>query len=82
MLDDDFRIRFWDIVCDHDGLLKAALSVNVVLLVMLLLAAPGVERGTASHVVMVVNFAILIPLTFVTGYLALRCERRERVDRF
>lgn len=82
MANDGVWIRFWDVVCDYDELLKAAMSIDAVLLLALLLASPGIERGSASFVILVFNVAVLVPLLAVTLYLILRCRRRERPERF
>lgn len=82
MTNDGFWIRFWDVVCDYDELLKGALSIDAVLLLALLLASPGIERGSASFVILVLNVALLVPLLFVTLYLLLWCRRRDRPERF
>ena len=82
MFDDDFWVRFWDIICKYEWTLKAALSINLMLLMLLLLASPRIEPGTDSHVIMIFNLVLLVPLLVFTLYLVLRCRRRTRVDRF
>jgi hypothetical protein len=80
--DDGFRMRFWDVICEYDDYLKAAAAINVLLLVMVLLAAPFVSKGSASHVAVLINFALLGPLVAVTFFLVWRCSNREYERRF
>lgn len=82
MESDGFRTRFWDVVCEYDELVKAALSIDVVLLLALVLASPGIERGSASFIILVFNVALLVPLFLVTLSILLGCRRRDRPDRF
>ena len=82
MSDDGFWVRFWDVICDHEGLVKLAVAINITLLLLLLLASPGIEPGTDSHVILVFNVVLLAPLLLFTVFLLWRCKRRDRPDRF
>lgn len=77
-----FKRRFWNRVCDYQDYLKLALGVCGFLLGMLLLALPGIERGSASYVILVVDLVLLVPLAAVVGYLIYRCRHREPDRRF
>lgn len=79
---ESFRARFWDVVCEYDELLTAAISIDAVLLLALVLASPGIERGSASFIVLVFNVAVLVPLFAVTLFVLVHCRRRDRPDRF
>jgi len=73
---------FWDVICDYEGIIRAALSINLFLILLGLLAVPGVERGTASFVILVVDFVLLIPLFLVTLFLYWRCRTYVSEGRF
>jgi len=79
---DSLHTRFWDIVCDYQTVLKGAIGVYAILLVLLVLALPGIERGTGSFVILVVDFVLLGVAFAVTAGLAWKCARRKRKRRF
>lgn len=78
----EFRRRFWDAICEYDDYLGAGLAINVGLLILLLLATPGISQGSSAFVIFVLDLAILGPLIVVTGYLFWRCRTRTRERRF
>ena len=78
----EFRRRFWDAICEYDDYLGAALAINVGLLILLLLATPGISRGSSAFVVFVIDLAILGPLIAVSAFLFWRCRTRTRERRF
>lgn len=82
MANEDFWTRFWDIVCDHHELLKVGFAIPVMLIILQLIISPAVEPGTASYVIMVFNFAVLVPLSLVILYFIRRCSTRTVEDRF
>lgn len=77
-----FKRRFWDRICDYQDYLKLALGMSGFLLGLLALALPGIERGSASYVILVVDLVLLAPLAVVTGYLLYRCRHRQPDRRF
>jgi hypothetical protein len=77
-----FKRRFWNKICDYQDYLKLAVGVSGFLVGMLLLALPGIRRGSASYVILVVDLVLLVPLVVVTGYLVYRCRHREPDRRF
>jgi hypothetical protein len=80
--EEEFRRRFWDILCDYEDYLKAAVAINGLLLALLLLASPGIEPGSGSFVVLTIDLFILLPLLAVTLFLVWRCGNREYERRF
>jgi len=78
----EFRRRFWDVICEYDDYLMVAMAINLGLLILLLLATPGISRGSSAFVVVVIDFLVLGPLIVVSVYLVWRCRNRTRERRF
>ena len=78
----DFWRQFWDIVCDYDDLMKVGLGALFLLGSLLLLALPGIPRGSSSFVILIMNLTILVPLIGVMLILIWRCQHRTRERRF
>lgn len=82
MSQESFRKRFWDVVCEYEALVKLAMGINVTILVLLLIAVPGIRPGTAEYVILIVDFVILAPLLVLTGFVLYRCSRYQPGTRF
>lgn len=82
MAAEDFYTRFWDLVCENEYLAKAGLAVTFALLALQALTSPAVEPGTASYIIMIVNFALLIPVSLFMIWVLRRCATREPAERF
>lgn len=82
MSERSFRERFWGVICEYETLIRFALAIDVAILLLLLLAVPGIRPGTPEYVIIVVDFAILTPLLAVTGYALWRCRRHHPGKRF
>jgi hypothetical protein len=78
----DFRDEFWAVVCDFETVILAALGIDAFLLLLGLVSVFGVERGSASFVILVVDLVLLVPLFFVTLFLYWRCRTFTAEERF
>lgn len=81
-MDRTFGQRFWENVCEYKHLLWTLLAINVLFVVALLFASAGIERGSASYVILVLDFVLLVPVSLLSIYLVWRCENYIRTDHF
>lgn len=69
---------FWSVVCGFEGAMYYVLLLDLVLLILLLFAIPTVERGSATHSLVVIDALVLLISGCTVGYLFWRCKKRKR----
>lgn len=68
---------FWGVVCAYRPLLRAGLSLGVVLLVLSLVGLALAPSGTGSEAISYVNVVLTGLLVGVLGGMARVCTRRD-----
>lgn len=67
----DSKYKKW--ICRRTLLWTSLLALTLIHLVMGLMAATAIERGTASYYILVVDFALIAALLVVIGLVFWRC---------
>ncbi|MFB6134779.1 MAG: hypothetical protein ABEJ55_07310 [Halanaeroarchaeum sp.] len=74
----DVRERFWSRVCAFRRLLQVVAAIEILLLVLLAYAwVVGVERGSATHHVLLIDLAVIVPTLAAVIAVYWRCRHRE-----
>lgn len=65
---------FRDHLCNYAGMIQILFMVCSLILVLNTLSLLAIRPGSASYVVVVVNFVGIVPLTAGTGYMVIHCR--------
>ena len=68
-----FSKSLLDHICDYEDQLKTVFYLSAAVLVLSVLSLFGLEPGTATYVVTILNIAGLSTLTLVTGFFVVKC---------
>ncbi|WP_436923922.1 hypothetical protein [Halosimplex amylolyticum] len=72
--------RLWDYVCPFQKYILVVAVVEVLLLLLLAFSlAVGVQPGTSSYYIVIVDIAVIVPTLLAAAYAYRRCQRRQRV---
>lgn len=78
--DDPITERLWDYVCPFQKYLLVVAVLEIVLLLLLgFSVAVGVEPGTASYYILIVDLVIVVPTLLAVTYAYRHCKQRQRV---
>jgi multisubunit Na+/H+ antiporter MnhE subunit len=72
---------FWNVLCGALPLFKLLFGANVVLVVLLLMMAPFVERGSPAYYVSVMSLVVLVLSLLGSGAVIRHCGKRESAGR-
>jgi hypothetical protein len=61
-------------LCNYAGMIQILFMTCSLILILNTLSLLSVQPGSASYVVVAVNFVGLVPLTAGTGYMVLHCR--------
>lgn len=73
-MSDRYAKSFVDHVCEYEDQLKIVFVLSVTVLVLLVPFFLGVERGTSTFVVVVLDAAGLLVLAVISGFFVVRCS--------
>lgn len=73
-MSDQFSKSLLDHICDYEDQLKTVFYLSVAVLLPSLLSLMGIDSGTATYVVTVLNIAGLSVLAVVTGFFVFQCR--------
>ena len=76
-----YMIRtFWEITCTATPVLRFLFTAAVVLVVVTLIAVPGVQTGSETYYIVIANLVILTPLLIASGATIWYCSRRDPLE--
>lgn len=74
------REEFEEIVCSSLPLWQFMLVVVIILLTLLGMSLPFLERGSSSYYISLFTAVLLVPLLLVSVYVIWHCSRRNRTQ--
>jgi|GEM_PF-4180690 len=72
-MDESFRKDFWAIICGFRQPLRVLFILVTILLILSLIALVGVERGSTSFGVVILDLVVLVPFWLVVGWILRKC---------
>ena len=77
-VEDPFGERFWTLACAYDRAFLLMFSAQIVFLLLLGFAASvGVDRGSRSYYILLVDFGLVLVSAVASGAVVWRCRAQQ-----